>query len=265
MAGDRNFDDLAHRFENNIQANSKGEIRQAVVKRDFAEFIPMLSSSAKSINEKPLRVLDAGGGQGLMSLYFAEQGYEVVLCDVSIEMLKRARAAIAESEVSDRITVYHGTIQQYLQTDPEAFDVVLCHAVLEWVQEAESVLRSLSQVCKPGGYLSILYYNLHGLVFKNLLRTNFKKIESQQWQGSRRSLTPNYPLTADAVNAWLRELPLDILCESGVRVYNDFVLNREHREREPEKLLKYELEYSRLDPYRQMARYIHLLCRKANC
>lgn len=257
MTGDRNFDDLAHRFENNIQQNTKGQIRQAVVKRDFEEFLSLNINS-----DKPLRVLDAGGGQGQMSLYFAERGCDIVLCDVSVEMLKRARAAIEQSDYSHRITVYHGSIQQFLHTNPEPFDIVLCHAVLEWVEEAESVLQSLSKVCKADGFLSLLYYNLHGLVFKNLLRTNFKKIESQQWQGSRRSLTPSYPLTAESVNQWISKLPLQILCESGVRVFNDFVLSREDREREPEKLLQYELEYSRLSPYKELGRYIHVLLRK---
>jgi S-adenosylmethionine-dependent methyltransferase len=254
--GDRNFDDLAHRFEKNIRASTKGEIRQAVLARDFAEFVPPTNSS------KPPRVLDAGGGQGQMSLYFAERGYEVVLCDVSVEMLKRAKAAIDKSEFGERITLYHGAIQQYLQTKPAAFDVVLCHAVLEWVQDGQNVLRSLSDITASGGMLSLLYYNLHGLVFKNLLRTNFKKIASEKWQGGKRSLTPTYPLTAATVNSWISELPFEVLCESGVRVFNDFVFSREDREREPEKLLEYELTYSRQKPYQDMGRYIHLLLLK---
>lgn len=255
--GDRNFDDLAHRFASNIQGSTKGEIRQTVLARDFADFIPALDPEQQS-----LRVLDAGGGQGLMSVYFAERGYDVVLCDVSVEMLKRAKTVIENSGHDRRITVYHGSIQQYLQTKPPAFDLVLCHALLEWVEDAQSVLQRLCEVTASGGFLSLLYYNLHGLVFKNLLRTNFKKISSQKWQGSKRSLTPSYPLTADQINSWIAELPLSLLCESGVRVFNDFIFSRADREREPEQLMQYELKYSREKPYRELARYIHLLVKK---
>lgn len=257
MPGDRNFDDLAHRFQNNIQNSTKGEIRHAVLKRDFDEFL-----WANVNNDKPLRVLDAGGGQGQMALYFAQHGCEVVLCDVSVEMLKRAQTTIDKNNLDKQITLHHGSIQQYLHTNPKPFDIVLCHAVLEWVEDGKSIVEGLSKLIKSQGYFSILYYNLHGLVFKNLLRTNFKKIESKKWQGSRRSLTPNYPLTQESITAWLRDLPLNKCCESGVRVFNDFVLSREDREREPEKILHYELEYSRQEPYRNMARYIHLLLRK---
>lgn len=257
--GDRNFDDLAHRFENNIQTSSKGEIRRAVIQRDFDEVL-----WADAELKQPLRVLDAGGGQGQMAVYLAECGCEVVLCDVSVEMLKRAQTNIETKGLADKVELYHGSIQQYLRENSTTFDLVICHALLEWVEDAQVILQALTDVVKAGGYLSLLYYNLHGLVFKNLLRTNFKKIESQQWQGSRRSLTPTYPLTPEEVNRWLGALPLKIKCESGVRVFNDFVFSRENREREPDKLLRYELEYSRLDPYKQMARYIHLLACKSH-
>lgn len=258
MAGDRNFDDLAHRFAANIHASTKGEIRQAVLKRDFESvLLPQLICS-----DKPVRVLDAGGGQGQMTVFFAERGFEVVLCDVSVEMLKQAKASIDAQGLSAQVTFYHGSIQQYLHTNPQPFDLILCHALLEWLEEAEPVLTSLCDALTPEGWLSLLYYNLHGLVFKNLLRTNFKKIRTQKWQGSKRSLTPSNPLTPEQVNVWVAKLPLSIECESGVRVFNDYVFSRADRERQPETLLRYELDYSRRKPYQQLARYMHLLLRK---
>lgn len=76
---DRNFDGIAPRFTRNIYHSAKGQLRLAILRRDFAEFLPM--------HNAPLRVLDAGGGQGQFALELAGQGHSLVLTDISAEML----------------------------------------------------------------------------------------------------------------------------------------------------------------------------------
>ena len=60
---DRNFDDLAKRFKKNIYGGLKGDIRLSVLERDFCEQFPYVPFGASTPGQ-PLRVLDAGGGQG---------------------------------------------------------------------------------------------------------------------------------------------------------------------------------------------------------
>jgi len=85
MSNDRNFDDLAHRFSDNIYGSPKGQIRLAILKEDLDNFL------SRFPEHTCLRVLDAGCGLGYMALYLAESGHEVVLCDHSAEMLQRAQ------------------------------------------------------------------------------------------------------------------------------------------------------------------------------
>ncbi len=54
---DRNFDDMAEKFSRNIYGTTKGELRQAILWQDLQ---PLLSQ----LGPGPLRVLDAGGGEG---------------------------------------------------------------------------------------------------------------------------------------------------------------------------------------------------------
>ena len=270
---DRNFDDLAHRFKRNVYASLKGRIRLQVLARDFADFLPEFNTELPEFNtelpefeaEGPKaahrRVLDAGGGQGQMALHFAERGHDVLLCDISAEMLALARENMAGRKLPGRVELRQQAIQALNESDG-LYDLVLCHAVLEWVVEPQALLQQLSALLKPGAALSLIYYNQNGLVYKNLLRTNFKKLRRQQWRGYRGSLTPNWPLQPQQVREWIANLPLQVECESGIRVFYDYIFDPQDRSRDPEGIIEMELAHSRLMPYRHLGRYIHLLCRR---
>lgn len=263
MTNDRNFDDLAKRFRRNVYGGLKGDIRQAVIKRDFEEFMPGLLSGAAP----RWRVLDAGGGQGQMALPLAQAGHEVTLCDISGEMLQLAQEHFSAAGMKQSINVRQDSIQSLADEVARGkvmpYNLVMCHAVLEWVAAPEALLQSLMQLLQPSGYLSLTFYNVNSLIYKNLLRTNFKKIQQRDFTGYRGSLTPTNPLQPERVYEWLQALPMQSLCYSGIRVFHDYIFNREDREREPATLLELELELSRREPYRSLGRYIHVLGQKS--
>ena len=263
VSHDRNFDDLAKRFQKNIYGGLKGDIRLAVLDRDFREFFP--SKPFGNDTQKTLNILDAGGGQGQFSLQFAKAGHNVIICDISIEMLKLAEKEVAAYQLKDRVTLIHCAIQDLPQHVPQGesrFDVVLCHAVMEWVVNPPELLDVLMKYLNKEGFLSLTFYNLHSLIYKNLLRTNFKKIQQKDFGGARGSLTPINPLYPEQVFEWLKTLPLKVLATSGIRVFHDYIFNEEHREREPENVIDLELEFSRKQPYQLLGRYIHVLAKR---
>ena len=98
--------------------------------------------------------------------------------------------------------------------------------------------------------------------YKNLLRTNFKKIIAQDFGGARGSLTPINPLAPETVDTWLARLPLKLLSRSGIRVFHDYIFDKEDREREPENIIALELQYSKEEPFLSLGRYIHILAVK---
>ncbi len=263
---DRNFDDLAERFKRNIYGGLKGEIRLAILNRDFAGHVDIISVE-QSAPFKQLRILDAGGGQGQFSLSFAEAGHSVVICDISAEMLKLAEAQVVAKNLQPRVQLVQSAIQdldKHLSASECQFDLVLCHAVLEWVVNPREVLCHLNSYMKPKGFLSLTFYNLHSLIYKNLLRTNFKKIQQQDFGGARGSLTPINPLYPEQVFAWLDQLPLTQVTVSGIRVFHDYIFNEAQRERDPQSLIELELELSRKQPYQMLGRYIHVLVQKSS-
>jgi S-adenosylmethionine-dependent methyltransferase len=258
MQKDQNFDDLAHRFQRKVYGGLKGSIRLAVLEKDLREFYPRALLPAA--RNKPLNILDAGGGTAPFSLGLAKLGHGVTICDLSEKMLAQAKTNFSNLNLTDRLHLFHGPIQEHKPL--LGYDLVLCHAVLEWVYDPEDLIVHLMGLLKVNGILSLTFYSLTGMIFKNLLRTNYKKILKKEYSGLPGGLTPTWPRRTEDVLEWIGLHPFKILCHSGIRVFHDYILDIDHRDREPETVMKLELELSRQLPYRDMGRYQHILGRK---
>ena len=258
---DRNFDGLADRFKRNIYGGLKGDIRIAALQRDLD--LHIFSSQLS----RPLRILAAGGGQGQFSLSLAARGHHVTLCDISSDMLSLAAEEVIRLGLEEQVEFRHESIQSLAQqlSDPcstlPPFDLVLCHAVMEWVIEPELLLHHLTNLVVPGGYLSLTFYNENGVMMKNVLRGNLDRVLQQDYTGFPGSLTPTQPLSPEKVTQWLGALPYEILCKSGIRCFHDFILDPVARQQSPDTLLALELKFSQQEPFLSLARYIHVLGR----
>lgn len=249
----RNFDNLTDKFISNIYGTAKGVIRQLILWEDLAPFL----EEAKA----PLLVLDAGGGEGVFSVKIAALGHRVIHCDISENMLNKAREHAEEHGVSSQITFHHCAINEIHQHLNEPVDLILCHAVLEWNQHQFELINTLKSLLKKSGLLSLMFYNYHSLLFRNVLAGNFEYTLQGMQKKKKRSLSPDYPVNPKDVYAWLDALNFTILQKSGVRIFNDYMQNKERAKTHFELLLELEKRYCRLEPYLSLARYIHVLCR----
>ncbi len=250
---DRNFDDLSGHFQNRIYQSPKGKIRLRVLEADFAQALPQLHTT-------PRTILDAGCGQGQFALSLARQGHEMVLCDHSREMLTLARQQFTQQQLDARFL--HTPLQQLPQQLDTRFELILNHAVLEWCESPYTILETLLALLAPGGSLSLMFYNIHGIRLRNLVRGNLKKVKSNQFRGDPGSLTPLHPLDPAEVIDWLEQAGLSILCHSGVRTFYD-LMDATPRNKIPlADIVEQELALRQQPPYRDMGRYVHLLCRK---
>jgi S-adenosylmethionine-dependent methyltransferase len=216
MASDVSFDGMADAFEAEIYGSSKGEIRLGVLWEDMLANIPRLAAGG-------LRALDAGGGAGHVAVRLAGLGNEVVLCDPSREMLDRAQAAIEECKVCDRVSVVHAPIQQLGTLVDGSFDVIVCHAVLEWLANPHGTLGELTGLLEPDGELSLMFYNRNARLLKLILSGAFEEAldESRSPPQSRGSERSAIPLAEEAVTAWLADLGLGVRSKSAIRIFHD--------------------------------------------
>ncbi|VDY43529.1 SmtA protein [Salmonella enterica subsp. enterica serovar Daytona] len=183
---DRNFDDIAEKFSRNIYGTTKGQLRQAILWQDLDRVL-------EEIGGRKLRVLDAGGGEGQTAIKMAERGHQVTLCDLSGEMIARARQAAEAKGVSKDMHFIQCPAQDVASHLESPVDLILFHAVLEWVADPVGVLETLWSVLRPGGVLSLMFYNANGLLMHNMVAGNFDYVQAGMPKRKKRTLSPDYP------------------------------------------------------------------------
>nr|WP_320165933.1 methyltransferase domain-containing protein [uncultured Methylophaga sp.] len=251
---DRNFDDLIDRFESKIYDTVKGEWRLRLLKEDLAQF-----AAASSIN-----VWDAGCGQGQISLWLAGHGHQLTLCDLSEKMLNTAKTHFEQANI--KATFYHESAQSLAKQLPP-FDLVLCHAVLEWLSEPLASLKTIMDKVRPGGYLSLLFYNRNAMVYSNVLKGGWRlpPILNDSYIGKGNKLTPPNPQFPHIILEEMRHAGFSIEKHTGIRVFNDYMSQQARDNSDESVLFELEHQYCRMPVYRDMGRYIHLLAKRENC
>ncbi len=256
MIEDRNFDDLAEKFAKNIYGTTKGQIRQTVVWQDLSRILAMLSDKGT------LTVLDAGGGIGQLSQKIAVLGHQVTLCDLSHEMLLLAEQDVTKNGLSQHYRFIHSPVQEIANHLTEQVDIVMFHAVMEWLADPKAALELLMEQVKPGGVISVMFYNHHGLMFKNLICGNLTHIEEGMPHRKRFKLQPQRGLMPDDVYQWIESAGFTLLGKTGVRTFHDYMQRTRIGEYTEEQLLAMEQRLCRQEPYLSLGRYIHVYAQK---
>jgi len=255
---DRNFDDIAHKFAKNIYGSDKGEIRQTIVWQDMETIL--VNNQA---NSAPLTVLDAGGGIGQVSQQIAKLGHLVTLCDISSEMLKLAKESVKDNGLLSQYQFIHSAVQKIEQHKVGKVDILLFHAVMEWLDDPKTALDILLKQVKPGGYASIMFYNHHGLVLKNVICGNIPHVLDGMPHRKRFKLQPQKGLMPNEVYQWIEDAGYEIQGKSGIRSFHDYIGNMEYMgDYQIEDVLKLEEQLCRQEPYLSLGRYIHVWAKR---
>lgn len=258
MTEDRNFDDIAHKFAKNIYGSDKGEIRQLIVWEDIERILTYFPDKLT-----PLHILDAGGGLAQLSQKLAQNNHLVTLCDLSCEMLDLAKAEIEINGLLKQYRFVHSPIQLLSRHLTQPVDIILFHAVMEWLAEPQLVLKDLLQHLKPGGVASIMFYNHHGLIYKNVVCGNIPHVLKGMPFKKRFKLQPQRGLVPADVYRWIEESGCEILGKSGIRCFSDYIGNHQNMgEYTSEDVVELERRLCREEPYVSMGRYIHVSARK---
>ena len=210
-----------------------------------------------------MRILDAGGGSGHMAVRLAGMGHSVVLCDVSEEMLAKAAIRAAEAGVADAIEIRLMSIQEYANIADHRFDLVLCHAVLEWLDDPKAAVRDLARLVKPGGQLSVMFYNRFASLLKRTLAGDFEAAAEDYRTGpiKRGWGEGATALDNEMVVSWLREEDLEVKAKAGIRIFHDHVVDKLDEPQMLTQLIELEKAICRSEPFASLGQHTHLTCR----
>jgi SAM-dependent methyltransferase len=209
-------------------------------------------------------VLDIGGGTGGFAVRVAELGHRVRVVDPSPDALAALDRRARESGVADRVTGQQGELSSLLDvTGPASVDVVLCHGVLEVVDDPAAALATIAEVLRPGGVLSLLVAQRHAAVVARAMAGHFQQaraiLDSAAAVGrSGRRFTP------DEITSLLAGAGLEPSSVHGVRVFADLVPGS-LLDLEPgatQALLELEQDVAERPEYLPLATQLHVIARR---
>ena len=204
-----------------------------------------------------MEVLDFGSGEGVTAAHMASHN-RVTAVEPSPEML-------AYRDTDGDYTQLEGDVARVNAMPESSFDAVLCHNVLEYVEDKPAVLRALCRVLRPGGILSLCKHNRAGRVMQMAVLMDDQAADMALLDGGDGMSAQFGPIRYyedGDVLGWCPELRLE-QCY-GLRTFWD-LQQRQELHADPawqERMLALEGRVSQVDSFRQIAFFHHLILRK---
>ena len=200
------------------------------------------------------RILDFGSGEGITANHFADRN-SVVAVEPSEKMLHNRwkdyeyRQLIGDASILSEF-------------EDGSFDLIICHNVLEYIDDKERVINELYRLLKAGGTLSLVKHNRAGRVMQMaVLLDDMEKandlLEGKDGTSSQFGAIRYYE--DEQVVKWNKGLKL--LDTFGIRTFWDLQQNQEKHGTEEWQLrmMQLEMKVSKIEEYRRIAFFHHLL------
>lgn len=242
-------------------ATPEGRLRLDLAFANLQEFLPVRQSN------NSLCALDLGCGTGAAAVRLARLGVHVTVLDSSLAMLEIAKSAALEGGVSEQVTLKHGDASELSSLfNVGSFDVILCHNLLEYVEDPGAVLRGVVRLMKfPAAILSVLVRNQAGEVLKSAIQTG-------DLAAAENALTADWGeeslyggkvrlFNLDSLEAMLKEVSLTLVAQRGVRSVADYLPRQISRSAEYERIFALEHKLGQRREFAAVARYTQCLAR----
>jgi S-adenosylmethionine-dependent methyltransferase len=239
-----------------------GRLREALALHYLTQHLGLLPAGAS--------VLDVGGGTGGYALALAELGHQVCLLDFSAPMLALARQKAEDrgQALLERIRFCQASVDDVPSRFAAGqFDLVLCHTLLEYVEDPWATLGNLSLTLCPGGLLSLLFANTYaGPLRWALARGDVERARlSLEQDVSSADLfgLARRTFTVDQMGEALTRVGIEQLATYGVRAFADYMPgDKLADEAFWPRVFELEVNAGVRFPYRDIARYGYVLGRK---
>ena len=204
-----------------------------------------------------LDILDFGSGNGVTAAHFARHN--------RVTAVEPDREMTSDRDQSAPYRQIQGDVSALERMGAESFDLILCHNVLEYAGERMRILREFVRLLRPAGQISILKHNRPGRVMQTAVLLNqFDRAHALldgKASTSEQFGVIHYYEDEETVSQ-MPELRLKQVY--GMRTFWDLQQNQEIQRDTlwQAEMLELEKRVSRLEPYRSIAFFHHLLFAK---
>jgi S-adenosylmethionine-dependent methyltransferase len=132
----------------------------------------VVSARIAETGRQSLDIVDVGGGTGGLAVKFATLGHNVTVVDASPDALAAAQRRAAEADA--RLAAVQGDAAGVdAVVGAAAADLVICHNVLEYVEEPADAMTAIARVLRPSAAVSVLAANAVAAVLQRALAGRF--------------------------------------------------------------------------------------------
>ncbi|GAA2280714.1 methyltransferase [Nonomuraea roseoviolacea subsp. roseoviolacea] len=200
-------------------------MRTAVV---WDALLAELARLGETTGRERLDIVDAGGGTGGFAVPLAELGHTVTVVDPSPDSLAALERRAKEKGVGVR--GLQGDLADLADLlDHDDADLVLCHSVLEYVDDPIGAMTAVAGLLRRGGAVSVLAANPVAAALHRALAGHFDEaraaLADPEGRWGDRDPTPRR-YTAEALSELLAATGFAVGAVHGVRVFADLVPSR---------------------------------------
>lgn len=209
----------------------------------------------KQIGElKGKAILDFGSGTGITANHFA--------ADNQVTAIEPSEDMLAQQVNTNGYRQIVGSTDELKTLPSNSFDYILCHNVLEYVNDREIIVGEFYRLLKKNGKLSIVKHNRNGRVMQMVVLLNNFEEANNLLDGSNSQAqqfgTINYFDDSDISN-WCSGLVLQQTY--GLRTFWDLQQNQEIQKDEEwrQKMINIEMRVSQNPDFQNIAFFHHLV------
>ncbi|MER5880660.1 methyltransferase domain-containing protein [Streptomyces sp. NPDC001910] len=217
------------------------------------------------LDGESLRILDLAGGDGGDAIRLAARGHHVTIVDYASAMLAAATERAVAGGVPELINCVEADATDLPRDLANGeFDVVLCHNLLQYMDDIPDTLASVLSPLKAGGLVSVMAINRHSAPLNIAVRdmdpaAALAALDTDQTQTQMfNSALTLY--TAEEIIRTLLELGCRDIAHDGIRSFCDYITD-DARKHEPDfyaALERLELATTARPPYMHTARLFQL-------
>lgn len=241
-------------------SNSIKEYRRLTEQPWGRMFYEMIYRQLHLSDTPQLSILDYGAGFCITANHYAEH-HNVTAIEPNAEM--------SDLKINDnKYTFLSGALELLKDIPNNSYDIVICHNVLEYVDNKSKILRELTRILKPGGKLSIVKHNLIGRIISNAVLKDNPKSALELLNNSFDNAQNMFGNRDTYDNNFLLELAVDfgLTCENILGIRTFFALSSNNRIKYTdewyENMLELEMKVCNIDEYKNIAFFNHLIFTK---
>lgn len=219
-------------------------------------FYKIIWDQLGNLNNK--KIMDYGSGFGVTANYLAAQN-EVIAIEPNEDMLN---LRYHEHDY----TQFVGTLEKLKQEPDEKYDVIICHNVLEYVEDRQALLAEFHRILKKDGFISVVKHNKLGKIMQKAV-LEYKVDEAMILLDNEDVKSSNFGLIRlyenEEIEAYSKGL-LKIVDYYGVRIF--FALQNNELKVKPgwlEDMFALERKADQIPQFRDIAFFHHLIIKKS--